>query len=106
LVGFSFRGPRRALALSHRGRLRHGRADRVQPAATVGDLAADDALELGHDAPGDLARAALADRITVHRADRSDLGRRAGHEQLVAGVELAARDLLLAHRDAEVAGDL
>src|SRR5258707_9183669 len=56
------------------GRLRDRRADRIQPAVAVGDLTADDAFELGHDAPRDLSWGAMADRIAVHGANRRDLG--------------------------------
>ena len=56
------------------------------------DLAGDDARELGVrmrwvTRPGP----AVADRVAVDRAHRRDLGRGAGQEQLVAGVEQAAR---------------
>ena len=41
---------------------------RRQPAVPVGDLAAHDAVELGHQAFGDRPWAALADRDAVHRS--------------------------------------
>src|SRR5579864_3196718 len=81
------------------------RGNREQPAVPVLDVAGDHAQELRRQPKGDLARASGADGDAVHRADGGDLGGGAGEEHLVAGVELAARDHLLAHLDAEVAGE-
>src|SRR5215203_7362802 len=95
--------------LGHRRRLGDlpgPRADRVQPAVTVLDLAVGDPLELRQDAGRDLARAAASHLDAVDGADGGDLRRRAGHEHLVGGVQQAAGDHLLAHRDPEVPGDL
>ena len=45
-------------------------------------------------------RAPAADRDLVHRADRRDLRRRAGEEELVGDVQHLARDALLDDLDA------
>src|SRR6185295_668470 len=74
---FIARAPTSSLTL-HRGRRLD--PDRRQPAAPIVRLAGDDPPESGHQAAGDLARAAGADRQAVDAADRRDLGRRAGEE--------------------------
>ena len=51
-------------------------------------------------------RRAVADREVVDLADRRQLGRGAGHEDLVGAVELAARDVALDDLVALVLQDL
>ena len=62
----------------------------------------EDRLDLGRDR----AARAVADRQVVDLADRRQLGRGAGHEDLVGAVELAARDVALDDLVALVAQDL
>src|SRR5262249_3165152 len=71
--------------------------DRGEPAVAVVDLAGDDLAELRDQPAGQLARPAVAHRDAVDGADGRDLGRGAGEEELLAGVEEPARDALLAH---------
>ena len=63
-------------------------------------------LEGRLDRARDLAGLAVADGVVVDLAHRHELGRGAGHEDLVGQVELGARDVALDDLEAEVARDL
>ena len=65
---------------------------------------ADDGMELVLDAPRH--GAGLADEVVVDFADRHDLGRRAGEEQLVREHQVAARESTLTDIQAQARGDL
>src|SRR5581483_6753067 len=81
---------------------RHGR----KPVVAVGHGAMDDPEELLLDRTCDRSESTLANANLVHRADRSDLRRGAGKEDLVGQVKHFAGDHLLNDRDIQVARDL
>src|SRR3982750_1145936 len=74
--------------------------DRLKPAPLVVRAAVEEPEEKLLHARGQLAGFAGADRFAVDRADRRDLGGRAAHEELVAEVEIFARDVALDDFDA------
>ena len=80
--------------------------DVVEPVLEPVVLAAHDGEEGLLQRLGDRARLTAADGAVVDRADRHDLGRGAGEERLVGEVDVGATEEHLAHRVAEVAGDL
>src|SRR5262249_20755257 len=96
-VGLESRGPSAA---------RPQRRDRRHPAVLVLELALDRAEESLLDALRNRPAAAGADGLAVDAADRGELARGAGEEQLVRRVQHLARQPLLDHRDRKVARDL
>src|SRR5690349_10641755 len=77
--------------------------DMVEPVLVAVVLAADRGEVPVLQLLGDRAR--LAELAVVHRADGNHLGRRAGQEGLVGGVEVAAEQVLDLVAEAEVGGD-
>ena len=75
----------------------------LQPPVRSVGLAGEQAEEQLLHAARHRAGAADADLAAVDRADRRDFRRRAAHEELVAQVEVFARDVALDHLDAVVA---
>ena len=76
--------------------------DEVEPLEVLVALALDRLEEALLDRLRELA-GRLAERVVVDLAHGDDLGRRAGQEDLVGLVELAARDVALDDLEAEVA---
>ena len=66
----------------------------VEPAPLVRRLAGEQAEERRLQRFGDRPALAVADRQAIHRADRRDLRRRAGQEDLVREVQQLARNRL------------
>ena len=80
--------------------------NRIQPLAVALGAPMQRVLEGALHRARQLAGLAAADRVIVDLAHRHQLGRGAGHEQLVGQVELGARDVSLDDLEAEVMGDL
>src|SRR5690606_9527265 len=80
-------------------------SDRHEPVAVALVAPGDDVEEQRLQLLGDRSAPPVPDRPVVELPDRGDLGRRPGEEGLVGDVHLVARDALLDHVDAEVAGD-
>src|SRR5437763_16193844 len=79
--------------------------DIVQPILVPVDLASHGA-EIGLlDAPGHRAGTSVAHEPVVDRGDRDHLGRRAGEERLLGGVQIASVQGAHTHLVTEVAGD-
>ena len=77
----------------------------VKPVAVARIAAVQRVVERALHRARDLARLAGADRVVVDLTHRHQLGRRAGHVDLVGEVELGAREVALDDGEAEVAGD-
>src|SRR6187402_266204 len=82
-----------------------GGSERLEPAPTVGRLAAEQAEVELLQATGDRAALAVADLLAVDRADRRDFSGRAAHQDLIGEVEVLARQVAFDHLDTFLAGE-